>query len=107
MYYFTFNLSLTVNISGDSYSSTGFDYRQGEPSPEKPMGNPTFPGKTSCNGTNWVGYLTTQYNDSVVQTYDLAVGGASLEHRILKSFLVSVTDQVYTIFMPHYGRGFL
>lgn len=57
----------------------GFNWTLTPPSPTNPLGNPGYPGWTSANGPNWVGYLTVKYNDSLLQTYNLADGGATVD----------------------------
>ena len=43
-----------TDYSGDSYSATHYNVTLDRPNDENILGNPTFPGHTSCNGTNWV-----------------------------------------------------
>lgn len=68
---------------GDSYTTTTFDHTaEPFPTPENPLGNPAYPGFTSANGANWVDYLTVGYNQSSLLTYNLAVGGASVDSTV-------------------------
>ncbi|KAF8852714.1 hypothetical protein BDZ45DRAFT_599510 [Acephala macrosclerotiorum] len=90
-------------IFGDSWTDTAFDPKGAQPSPEAPIGNPDFPGRNSANGTNWVGFLTTRYNASLLQTYNLASSGATLDNAIVPGYPMSVALQVYQRFMPHYA----
>ncbi|OQE08277.1 hypothetical protein PENVUL_c010G06863 [Penicillium vulpinum] len=73
-YFFTF---------GNSYTQTGFSTTGTQPTADNPMGNPTLGTGTTTGGPNWVGYLTTEYNASLVLSYNLAVGGASLDNSLV------------------------
>ncbi|KAK7975893.1 hypothetical protein PG989_014356 [Apiospora arundinis] len=105
-------------IFGDSYTTTVSEADQRVPRervqsylgttfPSKPpSGNPTYPGWTSSNGPNWVDYLTVKYNASLLQTYNLAVGGATVDSALVKPYLptvLSVKQQVLDVFMPTYA----
>ncbi|KAI1073384.1 carbohydrate esterase family 16 protein [Whalleya microplaca] len=93
-------------IFGDSYTQTGFDYTLSPPSTSNPFGNPEYPGWTSSNGPNWVGYLTVKYNASLLQTYNLAYGGATVDSDLVTPYLptvVSVKQQVLEQFIPGYS----
>lgn len=81
-------------VFGDSYSSIGFDPRDGNlsPKPGNPLGISKYPGVTLSTYSNWVNYLTAQYNKTQVLTYDLAIPGATISplythssHSTLKS----------------------
>ncbi|KAI0904397.1 hypothetical protein F4823DRAFT_615111 [Ustulina deusta] len=92
-------------IFGDSYTQTGFDYTQAQPSASNPFGNPTYPGYTSSNGPNWVGYLTVKYNASSLLTYNLAYGGATVDASLVTPYdssVKSLKDQVESEFIPGY-----
>ncbi|KAI0514959.1 hypothetical protein F5B22DRAFT_609171 [Xylaria bambusicola] len=92
-------------IFGDSYTQTGFDYTSTQPSTANPFGNPAYPGWTSSNGPNWVGYLTFKYNASSLLTYNLAYGGATVDSDLVAPYDVSVKslkDQVESEFIPGY-----
>ncbi|KAJ5487659.1 hypothetical protein N7530_001959 [Penicillium desertorum] len=73
-YFFTF---------GDSYTMTSFDVGGTQPTTDNPMGNPALGTGTTTGGVNWVGYLTTENNASAVLSYNLAVGGASLDNSLI------------------------
>lgn len=93
-------------VFGDSYTQTGFSTILTQPSPSNPMGNPTYPGYTSSNGPNWVGFLTTTYNASTVLTYTLASGGATVDASLVAPYaptVLSLKDQVQSLFLPTYG----
>ncbi|KAK8069806.1 family 16 carbohydrate esterase [Apiospora phragmitis] len=70
--------------------------------------NPAYPGYTSSNGPNWVDYLTVKYNASLLQTYNLAVGGATVDSALVKPYLptvLSVKQQVQDVFLPTYASS--
>lgn len=72
-----------------------------------PLGNPPYPGWTSSNGPNWVGFLTTKYNASVLQTYNLAYGGATVDSDLVTPYLstvLSLKQQVISEFIPGYVK---
>lgn len=99
---------LTSPISGDSYTTTGFDYTKTQPSLSNPLGNPTYPGYTASNGPNWVDYLTVKYNASILQTYDLAYGGATVDSALVTPYeptVLSLKDQVTSQFNTTYADG--
>ncbi|KAK8167879.1 hypothetical protein BKA80DRAFT_52415 [Phyllosticta citrichinensis] len=90
---------------GDSYTTIGFNVTKNQPSPSNPLGNPAFPGLTSSNGPNYVGYLTTKYNASLIQTVDLAFWGATVDDSLIAAYspiVKSVKEQVATEFFPYY-----
>ncbi|KAI0593252.1 hypothetical protein F4775DRAFT_523188 [Biscogniauxia sp. FL1348] len=94
-------------IFGDSYTQTGFNYTSTAPSASNPLGNPTSPvyGWTSSNGPNWVYYLTFKYNASLVQTYNFAYGGATVDSDLVAPYtptVLSLKDQVESEFIPGY-----
>ncbi|TFK33795.1 fungal cellulose binding domain-containing protein [Crucibulum laeve] len=87
----------TIPTSGDSYTQTGFTPSGALPSDSNPFGNPTYPGYTSTGGENWVGYVTTQYNKSLLYTYNYAYGGATIDANLVTPYtptVLSLTDQV-------------
>ncbi|KAG2025765.1 hypothetical protein GB937_002487 [Aspergillus fischeri] len=86
-YFFTF---------GDSYSQTGFSTSGEQPSASNPMGNPALGTGTTAGGVNWVGYLTTAENASLVLSYDLAVGGATINGSLVGSTANDLVGQVKT-----------
>lgn len=64
-------------------------------------------GWTSCNGPNWVDFLTVEYNSSNVLTYNLADGGATIDVTLAKPWkpdVLSLTDQVQKRFVPKYAN---
>ncbi|KAL9049184.1 MAG: hypothetical protein Q9162_007356 [Coniocarpon cinnabarinum] len=92
-------------VFGDSYSTTGFNVTLAQPSADFPLGNPAFPGYTASNGPNWVDYLTTTYNQSLIETYNLAYGGATVDSNLVTPYLptvLSLRQQVNDEFLPYY-----
>ena len=93
-------------VFGDSYTQTGFNINGTQPSPSNPLGNPPYPGWTSSNGPNWVGFLTTTYNASTLLTYNMAYGGATVDAALVAPYtptVISMKNQVQTEFLPTYG----
>lgn len=93
--------------SGDSYTSTLFDIHGPQPNPGNPLGNPPYPGSTSSNGPNFVDFLTTTYNRSYIETYNLGFGGATIDQLLATSpygdIVQSFKQQVQDQFLPTYG----
>ncbi|CZR63615.1 uncharacterized protein PAC_13512 [Phialocephala subalpina] len=87
---------------GDSWTDTAFDPKGAQPSLTNPMGNPDFPGRNAANATNWVGFLTTKYNASLLKTYNIAVSGAILDNHIIQGYPNPISTQVYKGFMGNY-----
>ncbi|KAK1675389.1 hypothetical protein BDP55DRAFT_153262 [Colletotrichum godetiae] len=86
-------------VFGDSYSQTGFNTSLEAP-------NPSYPGWTSCNGPNWVDYLTVKHNASLLYTYNLAYGGATVDADLVKPYadtVLTLKDQVQTLFSNAYA----
>lgn len=64
-----------------------------------------YPGQgTSSGGINWVGYLTTVFNASLVLNYDLAVSGACINNSIVKAPVRDLVSQVESTFEPNYAE---
>lgn len=83
--------------SGDSYSQTDFQINGTLPSAANPLGNPAFPGYTTSGGANWIGLLVTEYNKSLLLSYNFAYGGATTDSALVTPFLptvLSFVDQV-------------
>jgi phospholipase/lecithinase/hemolysin len=98
-------LGLT-KFSGDSYTSTSFNETGIQPTPTNPLGNPPYPGWTSANGPNWVDFLTVKHNKSVVLTYNIAYGGATINSALVAPYLPtvsSVADQIQNQWFPTYA----
>ncbi|KAK0196260.1 SGNH hydrolase-type esterase domain-containing protein [Armillaria mellea] len=82
---------------GDSYTQTGFVTNDTRPAVGNPLGNPPYPGYTAVGGQNWVDYVTTVDNTSLVLTYNLAYGGATISADLVTPYeptVLSLTDQV-------------
>lgn len=95
---------------------TSFNVEGTQPSPSDPMGNPALGKLTQLllnalahlynfhhtgtgatgGGINWIGYLTTADNASLVLSYNLAIGGATIDNAILNSGYPDMTGQVAT-----------
>ncbi|GKZ17579.1 hypothetical protein AbraIFM66951_004325 [Aspergillus brasiliensis] len=83
-YFFTF---------GDSYSQTGFSASGTQPSASNPMGNPDLGIGTTTNGPNWIGYLTTTENASLVLNYNFAAGGATIDNALVPAYPGDLASQ--------------
>ncbi|KAK0212106.1 fungal cellulose binding domain-containing protein [Desarmillaria ectypa] len=95
----------TRNSSGDSYTQTGFNTTGTLPAVGNALGNPPYPGWTSTGGQNWVDYVTTVDNTSLVLTYNLAYGGATISADLVTPYeptVLSLTDQINQ-FMDSYA----
>ncbi|KAL8930353.1 MAG: hypothetical protein Q9172_000062 [Xanthocarpia lactea] len=94
---------------GDSYTSTSFNINGPQPSRENPLGNPPYPGATSANGPNYVDFLTTTYNQSFIQTFNLGYGGATIDPSLIGSpyglIVQSFQQQVQERFLPTYATN--
>ncbi|KAM0201439.1 hypothetical protein ACHAQD_011218 [Fusarium lateritium] len=90
---------------GDSYSRTGFDPSGTQPSSKNKIGNPAFPGITSSNGPNWVGYLTGGYNESPFLTYNFGTSGAIVGTPNGDKSRYTVDREIRENFQPHYKLG--
>lgn len=83
--------------SGDSYTTTSFNSSSTLPSIGNPLGNPPYPGLTADGGENWVDFLTTTYNKSLILTYDFAWGGATIDAKLVTPGSgISLADEVNT-----------
>ncbi|KAK0212103.1 hypothetical protein DFS33DRAFT_1279139 [Desarmillaria ectypa] len=90
---------------GDSYTQTGFNTTGTLPAVGNALGNPPYPGWTSTGGQNWVDYVTTVDNTSLVLTYNLAYGGATISADLVTPYeptVLSLTDQINQ-FMDSYA----
>ncbi|CAG8974392.1 hypothetical protein HYALB_00010643 [Hymenoscyphus albidus] len=92
---------------GDSYTQTGFNENDKQPSAENPIGNPPFPGYTSSNNApNWIGYLTATKNASQLLTYNVASGGAMIDCTLVEPYaptVICVNDQVSKVWSKTYS----
>ncbi|KAL8718509.1 MAG: hypothetical protein Q9225_004358 [Loekoesia sp. 1 TL-2023] len=95
---------------GDSYTDAGFNPNGSQPNATYPLGNPfsnssTSPYHTFTNGPNWIEYLTFKYNESLVDTYNLAVSGSTVNNTVLGlSSTADLVHQVSDRFVPSYVR---
>ncbi|CAE6350880.1 unnamed protein product [Rhizoctonia solani] len=80
---------------GDSYTAVGFNSWASVPTDANPLGV-SYPGSTTAGGANWVGYLTTQYNQSKFWSFDYAVSGNEVS---------GVSNQVNEDFLSSQGAG--
>jgi hypothetical protein len=80
--------------SGDSYSQTGFDINGQKPSASNPLGNPPLPGWTASGGLDWVGFMVTEFNTSLVYSFNLASGGATTDSDIIPPYAPTVLDLI-------------
>ena len=95
--------------SGDSYSSTNFTLTGPQPDSNNPLGNPPFPGATSSNGPNYIDFLTATYNESFIQSYNLAYGGATVNPFLVPTLygasVRTFLSQVEHNFLPLYANN--
>ena len=118
--------------SGDSYTDTGFDINGIQPSSVDALGNPEYGTSvgptckalgharkemfadrnplaakgTFSGGPNYVDFLVTNYNDTLVLSYNLASGGATITDAIVKPAFVPINtlqEQVEQLFQPRYS----
>jgi len=95
-------------LFGDSYTTVSFNATLAQPSAANPIGNPPYPGWTASNGPNWADFITAKYNESLVLTYNLAYGGATVDSTLVAPYLptvLSVEQQVDDEFVPIYGTA--
>lgn len=92
---------------GDSYTTTNFQVTGAQPNTTYPYGNPPYvQNGTSADGPNWIENLVTGYNQSFIELFNFAVGGAavdkSLTHEIY-DIVPDFTEQVANTFLPYYA----
>ena len=65
-----------------------------------------YPGATSAAGPNYIDFLVTTYNQSYIQAYNLAYGGATIDPSVVQSGfgknVQSFQQQVDNEFLPTY-----
>ncbi|KAL4914580.1 hypothetical protein BDW62DRAFT_190142 [Aspergillus aurantiobrunneus] len=66
------------------------------------MGNPPLGAGTATDSINWVGYLTTKYNDTTVLSYNHAVYGATVNNSVVANVPQDLVHQVTHSFDSHY-----
>ncbi|KAI0745782.1 hypothetical protein C8Q76DRAFT_780872 [Earliella scabrosa] len=82
---------------GDSYTTTGFNPSGQVPAPGNVLGNPPYPGSTMTGGPNWIDFMTTVNNKSLVLTYNYAYSGATIDPALVPPFspaIRTIVDQV-------------
>ncbi|KAF9524985.1 hypothetical protein CPB83DRAFT_897394 [Crepidotus variabilis] len=89
---------------GASSSQTGFNSNGTLPNEANPIGNPTFPGNTFAGGINWVGYLTSYYNNSLLFTYNYAIGGATINRTLVNPGSSKALTEEIDEFMAGAGK---
>lgn len=118
-----------LGSSGDSYSTTDFNFFLAQPSVKNPLGNPQIGAclkspnplslyvnahhphaghGTSSGGLNWVGYLTTQMNSSLILTYDFATPNAFVNNSLIgagNAPMMDLTNQVKLAFENIYANS--
>ena len=99
--YYILVTEFEISSSGDSYTATGFDLTKQQPSLKEPLGNPTY--NPSSPYLRWIQYLTVNYNDSKIETYNFAVHGATVDKSLLDRGS-SLSTQVEKKFLPNYDR---
>ncbi|KAF4470167.1 Anter-specific proline-rich APG [Fusarium albosuccineum] len=92
---FNFANIRSIVTFGDSWTDTRFNVSGTQPSASNPLGNT---GKTSSNGKMWPIYLSTQYNQSSVLLYNMAVGGAVTDKDIVTTGPNDVVTQIHEKF---------
>lgn len=71
--------------SGDSYTSTNFSFSGNPPDVENAIGNPVYPGTTSTDGPNYIDFLISTQNQSLVRLFNLADGGSTINASLVPS----------------------
>ena len=91
-------------VFGDSLSAASFDPHAEQPSPENPFGNPVFP-KGRAIGDVCPDFLTLVHNQSAIQTYNHAAGGATVDNAVFRSVYgaPSFREQLFSAFRPVYA----
>ena len=95
---------------GDSYTQNGFAYNLSGPlpTPQNPTGHPAPGTQTWSLGENYVEWLTTTYNNTLIFDYDFGWGGATINDSIVssgESSIKSFEDQVTSLFEPQFSSG--
>jgi len=59
------------------------------------LGNPAFPGSTTDNGANWIGYIIESAPASAcLLNWNYAFGGATVNKNIVPAYSTGVLDMV-------------
>ncbi|KAI9669952.1 MAG: hypothetical protein M1831_006988 [Alyxoria varia] len=93
-------------VFGDSWSAAQFDEHGAQTRHGNPFGNPE-PFGIGDTGPLWSHFLTTAYNQSFIQTYNFARGGAVLEKSLVRKDIsqeaFSFQEQIVRSFRPTYA----
>ncbi|EME45765.1 carbohydrate esterase family 16 protein [Dothistroma septosporum NZE10] len=100
-----------VFIFGDSWTTTGFEIDDAQPTVNNPLGNPDWDPRNwhLGAGTNWVGFITAWHNASLLRTVNLAYGGATVDMDLIHPFeeippgMRDLGHQVNELFKPKYA----
>ena len=99
----TFDENEILNcLSGDSWTDTSFNTSGPFPSHDSPLGNPFYPKLNATYGAKWPVYLTTQYNNSLIETYAFAKDGSVVNSNIDPG-RADLIGQVQQQFLPLWG----
>jgi len=90
--------------SGDSWSDAWFNLTGPQPGPGSPFGNskPSYPDETAVYGAYWFMYLTTEFNQSFIETYCFARSADTVNASITPHGSDFV-HEVRADFLPLYG----
>ncbi|KAM0433527.1 hypothetical protein ACHAPT_004407 [Fusarium lateritium] len=83
-------------LIGTQHNKTGKKPHPG-PRAANPIGNPKWPGETSSGGTNWIGYLISEFNRTLTLAYGFANSGAVVDPRLITpnpSYAPCYEDQI-------------
>ena len=89
--------------SGNSYTDVSFKIDGAQPSTSNPFGNPPIDPSTAFLWDKWITYMTTQYNDSLIETFDLAVSASTVDSSLIPHGPSDYVAQVTKSFIPNYG----
>lgn len=73
-----------------------------KPCRDSPLGNPPYPGTLASEGANWPVYITTTYNQSLIETYNFARYGATVDN-VLIPHLSDFVQQLQGGFLRHFN----
>ncbi|MCJ1458624.1 hypothetical protein MMC28_008998 [Mycoblastus sanguinarius] len=92
---------------GDSYTDTGFRITGAQPSPDDSLGNPAYGSYVPfTGGPNYIDFLTTEHNNSLVLSYNFAFGGATITDSIVPTSDPTINtfqQQVENYYQPKYS----
>ena len=69
------------------------------------MGNPVYPSHTFSGGPNYIDFLTFEHNNSLVLSYNFAMGGATISDGIVATepYIHTLQQQVEQYYQPKYS----